>query len=144
MIVLVIAAFMFTAFHGSNFSDHGFAPNGVHGIFTAVATSGIVFSYLGFRQGIELAGETDNPRRNVPLAVVGSAVPFVTLTILLGELRAVTVSYITLLLPFGALAFGAVVYGEPLTLAELAGAALVAAGIAVAQWPATLRPRMRG
>jgi amino acid transporter len=37
-----------------------------------VATSGIVFSYLGFRQGIELAGETDNPRRNVPLAVIGS------------------------------------------------------------------------
>jgi drug/metabolite transporter (DMT)-like permease len=27
------------------------------------------------------------------------------------------------------------VYGEPLTLAELGGAALVAAGIAVAQWP---------
>jgi amino acid transporter len=31
-----------------------------------------VFSYLGFRQGIELAGETDNPRRNVPLSVIGS------------------------------------------------------------------------
>ena len=44
----------------------------MHGIFTAIATSGIVFSYLGFRQGIELAGETDNPRRNVPIAVIGS------------------------------------------------------------------------
>jgi amino acid transporter len=72
MIALVIVAFLLTAFHTGNFSDHGFAPNGVHGVFTAVATSGIVFSYLGFRQGIELAGETDNPRRNVPLAVVGS------------------------------------------------------------------------
>ena len=83
MIVLVIAAFMFTAFHGSNFSDHGFAPNGVHGVFTAVATSGIVFSYLGFRQGIELAGETDNPRRNVPLAVIGSVLITGVLYILL-------------------------------------------------------------
>jgi amino acid transporter len=72
MIALVIVAFLITAFHGGNFNDHGFAPNGVHGVFTAVATSGIVFSYLGFRQGIELAGETDNPRRNVPLAVIGS------------------------------------------------------------------------
>jgi amino acid transporter len=72
MIVLVIVAFLATAFHGGNYSSHGFAPNGVHGIFTAVSTSGIVFSYLGFRQGIELAGETDNPRRNVPLAVIGS------------------------------------------------------------------------
>jgi drug/metabolite transporter (DMT)-like permease len=44
-------------------------------------------------------------------------------------------SFISLLLPFGALVFGAVVEGEPLTLAELLGAALVAAGIAVAQWP---------
>ena len=47
-------------------------PTGWHGVFTAIATGGIVFSYLGFRQGIELAGETDNPRRNVPIAVIGS------------------------------------------------------------------------
>jgi amino acid transporter len=72
MILLVIGAFLFTAFHGENFTSHGFKPAGWHGVFTAVATSGIVFSFLGFRQGIELAGETDNPKRNVPLAVVGS------------------------------------------------------------------------
>jgi amino acid transporter len=72
IILLVIGAFLFTAFHGENFTSHGFTPSGWHGVFTAVATSGIVFSFLGFRQGIELAGETDNPRRNVPLAVVGS------------------------------------------------------------------------
>jgi amino acid transporter len=72
IILLVIVAFLVTAFHGSNFHSHGFAPNGMHGIFTAISTGGIVFSYLGFRQGIELAGETDNPRRNVPIAVIGS------------------------------------------------------------------------
>jgi drug/metabolite transporter (DMT)-like permease len=65
------------------------------------------------------------------LAAIGSAVPFVTLTILLRELRAVTVSYITLLLPFGALIFGAALYDERITAAALAGAALVAAGLAV-------------
>jgi len=72
IIILVIVTFLFTAFHGSNFSDHGFKPAGWHGVFSAIATGGIVFSYLGFRQGIELAGETDNPRRNIPLAVIGS------------------------------------------------------------------------
>jgi amino acid transporter len=72
VILLVIVAFLVTAIHGENFTSHGFKPTGWHGIFTAIATSGIVFSYLGFRQGIELAGETDNPRRNVPIAVVGS------------------------------------------------------------------------
>jgi drug/metabolite transporter (DMT)-like permease len=73
------------------------------------------------------------------LAVIGSAVPFVTLTILLRELPAVTVSYITLLLPFGALAFGAALYDEPITPAALAGAGLVAAGLLIAQWPARRR-----
>ena len=68
------------------------------------------------------------------LALIGSAVPFVTLTILLRELPAVTMSYITLLLPFGALAFGATLYDEPVTLPAVAGAALVACGLAVAQW----------
>ncbi|MGH3504729.1 MAG: APC family permease [Nocardioidaceae bacterium] len=72
IILLVIAAFLIAAFHSNNFSDYGFKPEGWHGVFTAVATSGIVFSYLGFRQGIELAGETDNPKRNVPFAVIGS------------------------------------------------------------------------
>jgi drug/metabolite transporter (DMT)-like permease len=80
------------------------------------------------------------------LAVVGTALAFVTLTRLLRELPAVTMSFISLLLPFGALVFGALIEGEPLTFAELAGAALVAAGIAVAQWPgraAVLRRRRR-
>ncbi len=72
IILLVIAAFFLSAFHGSNFTSEGFKPQGWHGVFTAISTGGIVFSYLGFRQGIELAGETDNPRRNVPIAVVGS------------------------------------------------------------------------
>ena len=47
-------------------------PAACRGIFVAISTAGIVFSYLGFRQGIELAGETKNPKRNIPLAVIGS------------------------------------------------------------------------
>jgi len=72
VILLVIVAFLVTEFHGSNFTSQQFMPSGWHGVFEAIATSGVVFSYLGFRQGIEFAGETDNPRRNVPIAVVGS------------------------------------------------------------------------
>jgi amino acid transporter len=83
VLVLVIGAFLATAFHSGNFTDHGFQTNGVQGIFTAIATGGIVFSYLGFRQGIELAGETDNPRRNIPLAVIGSVLITAVLYILL-------------------------------------------------------------
>jgi len=44
----------------------------VSGIFTAVATAGVIFSYLGFQQAIALAGETRNPGRYIPIALVGS------------------------------------------------------------------------
>ncbi|HTV49076.1 MAG TPA: APC family permease, partial [Phycisphaerae bacterium] len=42
------------------------------GIFTAMATGGVIFSYFGFRGAIELAGESSNPHRNIPIAVIGS------------------------------------------------------------------------
>ncbi len=83
VILLVIIAFMVTEFHGSNFTSHGFAPSGMQGVLTAIATGGVVFSYLGFRQGIELAGETSNPRRNIPVAVIGSVLLTGVLYILL-------------------------------------------------------------
>jgi amino acid transporter len=82
IIVLVVLVFLFSAFHAANFSSHGFAPAGSKGVFTAIATAGITFSYLGFRQGIELAGESRNPGRNVPFAVLGSVV--LTMVIYIG------------------------------------------------------------
>lgn len=75
VIAVAIIALLFASFHAANFNDAkagGFAPGGASGIFTCIATAGITFSFLGFRQGIELAGETKNPKRNVPFAVVGS------------------------------------------------------------------------
>ena len=42
------------------------------GMFTALPAAGIVFSYLGFRTAIDLGGETANPHRDIPLAVIGS------------------------------------------------------------------------
>jgi amino acid transporter len=84
VIVLVVVAFLVTTFHGANFSDHGgFTPYGWHGIFESISTAGIVFSYLGFRQGVELAGESDNPRRNVPFALIGSVLIAGTIYVLL-------------------------------------------------------------
>src|SRR3954471_15611541 len=78
------------------------------------------------------------------LPAIGPALALRTHQRVLVELPAVTISFIALLLPFGALVFGAVVYGEPLTVAEIAGAAFVAAGIAVAQIPRGVLARRRG
>src|SRR3954447_12177767 len=67
------------------------------------------------------------------LAIVGSAVAFVVLTVLLREMSAQAGSFIALMIPFGALVFGAVLYDEPITARALTGAALVVAGLLAAQ-----------
>jgi len=53
------------------------------GMFTALPAAGIVFSYLGFRTAIDLGGETANPHRTIPLAVIGAVVLAATIYILL-------------------------------------------------------------
>lgn len=72
--VLTVIVLLAIGFHPTNFTVHGFAPSGVAGIFSAVATSGVIFAYLGFRQAVELAGESNNPKRNLPIAIVGSVI----------------------------------------------------------------------
>src|SRR5580692_4838808 len=68
-------ALVFSGFHPENFQV------GIHGgqhvgnlaaILTAVATSGIVFSYNGFQSPVNLAGEARHPGRSVPFAIFGS------------------------------------------------------------------------
>jgi amino acid transporter len=71
--LVAIVAIAATQFKGSNFSaGDGFAPNGFHGILSAVATGGVLFAYQGFEQAIQFGGETSNPKRNIPFAVIGA------------------------------------------------------------------------
>jgi drug/metabolite transporter (DMT)-like permease len=67
------------------------------------------------------------------LALFGSAIAFVTLTVLLRQISAMAMSFLAMVLPFGALVFGATLYDEAITVRALAGAALVAAGLLIAQ-----------
>ncbi|MGP9022929.1 APC family permease [Streptomyces sp. BR1] len=73
--LLTIFVFAIIAFHGSNFTAaDGFNPYGAKGILSAVSTSGIIFALLGFEQADQLAGESANPKRDIPRAVIGSIV----------------------------------------------------------------------
>ena len=68
-------ALMCSGFHTENFhiGIHGGAHVGnLAAILTAVATSGIVFSYNGFQSPVNLAGEARHPGRSVPFAIFGS------------------------------------------------------------------------
>jgi amino acid transporter len=60
-------------FHPENFgASNGFAPEGLKGIVSAIPNAGIIFALLGFEQADQLAGESSNPKRDIPRAVIGS------------------------------------------------------------------------
>jgi len=69
---LTVVTLLVVHFRAENFVQFGFAPAGVGGVLAAVSGSGIIFTFLGFRQAIELAGESAEPARALPFAIVGS------------------------------------------------------------------------
>ncbi len=71
--LVTIFVMALTHFHGGNFSaGGGFAPFGAKGVLGAISSSGIIFALLGFEQAIQLAGESKNPKRDLPRATIGS------------------------------------------------------------------------
>jgi amino acid transporter len=86
--VLAVIVLGVTHFDTGNFTataghQSGFMPFGWKGVFSAIASGGVIFAYLGFEQAIQLGGESKNPNRNIPLAVIGSMVLGVILYICL-------------------------------------------------------------
>jgi len=81
-------------FHGSNFSGGGgFFVHGsqIKSMLIAIPSGGIVFSLLGFEQAVQLGGESRNPKRDLPRAVIlsiliGSAVYLLVQVAFIGAL----------------------------------------------------------
>jgi amino acid transporter len=70
--VATVILIMTKAFHSSNFTaGGGFMPYGIKGIFVALPL-GVIFALEGFEQAAQIAGEARNPKRDIPIAVVGS------------------------------------------------------------------------
>lgn len=76
--IIAIVALMYKAPNGfANVTlpeSGGFFPYGWHGVLSALATAGVIFSFNGFQMGILMAAETKNPNRNIPLSIIGSVV----------------------------------------------------------------------
>jgi amino acid transporter len=88
--ILTIIIFFFK-FHPSNFTagPGGFFPVSVKTLFGTIPAVGIVFSYLGFEQADQLAGEIKDPQRNLPRAVIiacglGTAIYILCALVLMG------------------------------------------------------------
>src|SRR3954453_7929543 len=82
--VVAVVALIATSAHTENFSANGgFMPFGWKGVFLALSAGGVIFAGLGFEQSVQLGGETRNPSRNIPLAIIGGMVVAIVLYIAL-------------------------------------------------------------
>jgi amino acid transporter len=74
--ILAIVVLVTTHFHMGNFTAlGGFFLKGSNppmAIMKAIPAGGIVFSLLGFEQAVQLGGESRNPKRDIPRAVIGA------------------------------------------------------------------------
>jgi APA family basic amino acid/polyamine antiporter len=88
---------------------HPFAPNGVHGVITGAAI--VFFAYIGFDAVSTTAEEARNPKRDMPIGIIGS---LIVCTIIYALIAAV----FTGMIPYGALVKTlSSQQAEPLTLA---------------------------
>ena len=70
-------------FHSNNLNVGGFMPFGIKALFAAIPSAGIVFSYLGFEQADQLAGEIKEPQKNLPRAIIIATVLGIIIYVLL-------------------------------------------------------------
>ncbi len=81
---MTIVVLFIARFDTGNFTRAGgFAPFGLHGILQAVSDGGAVFALVGFEQAVQLGGESRNPQRDMPRAVIFSMLIGATIYLLL-------------------------------------------------------------
>ncbi len=124
-ILIIIGVGLFLGNSNLSFKDFGFTTSSGAGLSSfGVALTGVLFSYGGWQHASFLAGETKNPSRNVPIAMItGAAV--VTLIYLL-----VNTAYM-LLLPVNTIVASEKVAAEAVSTIIPFGGLLVAGLIAV-------------
>jgi amino acid transporter len=85
--LLAVATLLATSFHAGNFTaGGGFFPSGISipkALMLSLPFGGIIFAFTGFEQATQIGGESRNPRRDIPFAVIGSVLIAAVIYILL-------------------------------------------------------------
>jgi basic amino acid/polyamine antiporter, APA family len=117
----VILLFLFLATsHISAANYTPFAPYGWNGILTGAAI--VFFAFIGFDAVTTAAEETENPRRNIPLGIIGSAVIVLILYVAVAGVLTGVVPYTSLINNNAPISYALTAIGIPW------GAALVSVG----------------
>ena len=73
--IISIIVFLAIGFDSSNFhavGNHTLAPYGYSEVLTAITSAGVVYAFNGFQTPITFAAEAENPKRDIPLAILGA------------------------------------------------------------------------
>ncbi|MDX2163831.1 MAG: APC family permease [Gammaproteobacteria bacterium] len=71
--LIVLTTLLLVHFNVNNFHHfNGFLPYGWHGVLAALPLGGVVFSYIGNSPAIQMAAEAENPKKALPIAILGS------------------------------------------------------------------------
>jgi basic amino acid/polyamine antiporter, APA family len=124
ILIIILAGFLFGN-RELSFSEVTFSTAGNSGLAGfGVALTGVLFSYGGWQHASFLAGETKNPSRNVPIAMITGALIVILIYLL------VNVSYM-LLLPVSTIKGSGQIAAEAVTTILPSGGMIVAAIIAI-------------
>ena len=69
---IAIVSLMSFAPHWQHLSMHLSNKQSWVEILTALSSGGVIFAFTGFQNGLMLAGEVQNPQRNLPIAILGA------------------------------------------------------------------------
>jgi amino acid transporter len=82
--ILVSIVLILTHFNSNNFASNNIHPYpDVKHMLQSLAIGGVVFAFVGFRAVIELAGESKNPQRDIPITIILSIFTCMIMYILL-------------------------------------------------------------
>ncbi|RNI21201.1 APC family permease [Flexivirga caeni] len=71
--LLAVVVVLYESHHLGNLNNAhagGFAPDGIHGILSALPAAGVAFALQGFEQAAQLAGEAKNPGKDLSKAII--------------------------------------------------------------------------
>jgi amino acid transporter len=117
----LVAVMLLAHIHGGNFHAGGFMFHGIRGVLSALSSGGVMFAYLGFEQGVQFAGESRRPQRDIPWAVIGSVMIAIVLYVLVQFVFVGALPVSLLSNGFGGITNSAILSAPLVGLAGLAG-----------------------
>ncbi|MGC8601208.1 MAG: APC family permease [Thermoprotei archaeon] len=102
LVPVMVLSFVFSfRFNPSVLTSASLTPSSLGGVLMAISAGGIISTYSGFRQPIDMAAEAKNPKKDIPRAVILSTAVSIALYTMLGAAFLMAVDWHAMGIPIG-------------------------------------------